>query len=153
LAAQPSKQEKQRLRRLNAEHEERELELALLRWENSEQKGPLGNHATAVSELEPRKRQKEAAETYNKALDSALEEYERKGGEGIQQAKSKPAFPRCAAMDEDAGIQREVKFEGKVTRLDELCKDLMHWLAYNLPTKQELYYSEWDMQAFVAGSP
>ncbi|MFL5346086.1 MAG: hypothetical protein ACJ8AT_14960 [Hyalangium sp.] len=142
LAARPSEQEKQRLRQLDAEHEQRELELARLRRENSELKARM---------VESLKRQKEAAETYNKALGSALEEYERKVGELIQRAKSQPAFPRCANMDENLGLQREVEVEGRVPRLDEFCKDLRHRLAYNPQTKQELYYSERDVRAFVAG--
>ncbi|MCY1083023.1 hypothetical protein [Archangium lansingense] len=151
LATRPNEQEKQRLRQLDAEHEQRELELARLRRENSELKARLGNHAIAVSELESLKRQKEAAETYNKALGSALEEYERKVGELIQRARSQPAFPLCAAMDEDTGLQREVEVEERVPRLDKFCKDLRHRLAYNPQTKQELYYSERDVRAFVAG--
>ncbi|MFY0527519.1 hypothetical protein ACN28I_31695 [Archangium gephyra] len=35
-------------------------------------------------------------------------------------------------------------------RLDEFCEDLRHRLAYDPQTKQELYYSELDVRAFVA---
>ncbi len=119
-----------------------------MRRENSEQNARLGNHAIAVSELESRRRQKEATETYNKALGSALEEYECKAGELIQRAKSQPDVPRRAGMDEDAGLQREVE---RVPMLHEFCEDLGDWLAYNPQTKQALYYSERDVRAFVAG--
>lgn len=138
----------QRLRRLDAEHEQRELELARMRRENSEQNARLGNHAIAVSELESLRRQKEAAETYKRRWAARSREYERKAGELIQRAKSQPNFPRCVDMDEDAGLQREVE---RVPRLHEFCEDLRDRLAYNPQTKQELYYSERDVRAFVAG--
>ena len=151
LAARPDAQAAERLRVLQAERADWQVErIELLRSAN-EAEGRLAKNLIAVTKLEMLNDQKIAAEARVEVLQKASEELRTEVDRLIGRDDAKLPFPACSALDaaeyQQDGVTSQLKGD-----LKSFVADLQQRIAHDPqePSKY-LYYSLADLRCFLGG--
>ena len=151
LNSRPGEDAVERLRKLEAKHEDWEKQKTQDLTEIAELKIRLGRAAIGVTEVETLRDQKKALETSRELLQAALEELRTDVEERIRSAEGKSPFPACSGMDKNSNLQTPVRMTDQIDNLADFAHDLQQRIAYDPETKKVLYYSMRDIRSFLGG--
>ena len=151
LAERPGPEATERLRKLESEREQWELERYRLIEENRDLRLRFESHHLAAIDLERLRDQKRALESSNALLRAALEDLRKDVDERIRSSEGKAAFPECSAMDARDALQTRRPLLDRIDDLKSFVTDLQHRIAYDPQTSKELYYSIRDVRSLLAG--
>ena len=151
LDSRPGEDAADRLRKLEAEHEDWEKQETQDQTEIAELKIRLERAAIGVTEVETLRDQKKALETSRELLQAALEELRADVEERIRSAEGKSPFPACSGMDENSNFQASVPMTDQIDNLADFARDIQQRIAYDPATEQVLYYSMRDIRSFLGG--
>ena len=151
LAARPDAQAAERLRALQAERADWQVERIILERQANDAEQRLARHHIAATELEMLRDQKIAAEARVAVLHKAREELRMEVDHLIGRDEAKEPFPRCSALDaaqyQQVGETSQLRGE-----LKSFVADLQQRIAHDPqePSKH-LYYSLADLRCFLGG--
>jgi hypothetical protein len=152
LARRPDAQGTERLRALEIERADWQVERIALARKASEAEHRLAKHHIAATELEMLRDEKFAAEARVAVLQKARDDLRTEVEQLIGRDDAKVPFPACSAMDADAKYQENGETYSDIDDLSDLIDELQQRIAHDPQNpNQQLYYGKSDLRCFLGG--